>query len=117
MDVRTGEPCGCGVPDCWCGKCHGTDWVYVTAGYPLAQVPDPPVDVLVVVSMEVQEAVTRQLCLARAAAANSVYPCRACAPSLFYRWRDGHLESDHDRERCQDCISVGAAVSKKRVHA
>lgn len=37
------------------------------------------------------------------AARNSVYPCRECNSSLFYRWAGGHLESTHDRSACVEC--------------
>lgn len=111
------EPCPCGSPNCPCGKCHGVGWAWVSAGYPLAQVPEPPFDLLASLDPAATELLRSQLAAARAAAAASVYPCRACNSSLFFRWREGHLSDDHDRADCADCQSVGVAPRRRRVHA
>lgn len=43
----------------------------------------------------------------RAAAMNTVYPCKVCQPNLFFRWVGGHLDKEHDRGACEECSSIG----------
>lgn len=108
------EPCPCGNPLCTCGKCHGVGWVWVGRSYPLEQVPDPAADLLAQIPAETHAELARQVDLARKAAAASVYPCRACNSNLFFRWREGHLASDHDRGGCPECQGT---PRRRRVHA
>lgn len=110
------EACLCGSPLCTCGKCHGVEWVWVTPSYPFTQVPDPTAELLAQIPAEAHAALAAQVDLARRAAAASVYPCRACNSALFYRWRGGHLASDHDRADCPECQGAGV-VPRRRVHA
>lgn len=46
---------------------------------------------------------------ALSAARNTVYPCRTCQPDRYYRWADHHLDGNHDRSACVECIQAGAA--------
>lgn len=39
----------------------------------------------------------------RAAALNSVYPCRDCNPKAFYRWATGHYGPEHNAAGCSEC--------------
>jgi len=39
-------------------------------------------------------------------ARSTVYPCKDCQPSAFYRWAEGHFESDHDRAGCSVCSEM-----------
>lgn len=34
---------------------------------------------------------------------NSVYPCPACRPDQFKRWRDGCFLPNHSRKSCRRC--------------
>lgn len=45
---------------------------------------------------------------------NTVYPCRTCNPSLFFRWAGGHLAADHDRDACGECIEAGSGSGRGR---
>lgn len=36
-------------------------------------------------------------------ASSDVYPCPACRPKQFLRWKDGHLRGSH---RCQECDDI-----------
>lgn len=110
------EPCLCGNPLCTCGKCHGVGWAWVGRSYPLEQVPDPTADLLAQIPAEAHPRVRFHVALSRAAAAASVYPCRVCNERLFYRWRGGHLDSDHERGHCPECQSQGV-VARRRVSA
>lgn len=110
------EPCPCGSPLCNCGKCHGVGWAWVGRSYPLEQVPDPTAELLAQIPAEAHARVVQQVELQRRAAAASVYPCRACNSALFYRWRGGHLDSEHDRAHCAECQGQGV-VPRRRVSA
>ncbi len=115
--IEPPEPCPCGSPLCTCGKCHGVGWVWVGPRYPVEQVPDPAESLLAQIPAEAHAMHARQVDLQRRAAALSVYPCRACNSALFYRWREGHLASDHDRGSCPECQGQGVAPRRRRVSA
>lgn len=42
----------------------------------------------------------------RAGLADSVYPCKECQPTLFFRWAGGHLASKHDQVDCEECAEI-----------
>lgn len=115
MNPEPLEACPCGDPSCRCGRCHGVAWVQVSPEYVRRHFPDHAPDLLDPLPPEAAEYLQRQLELNRRAAANSYYPCRACAPDLFFRWRDGHLADDHDRARCPDCQGKGVAPRRRGV--
>lgn len=51
-----------------------------------------------------------------AALRNSVYPCKQCKPTQFFRWVQGHYQPGHEPEACDACKDA-LAIKGKRVHA
>lgn len=49
----------------------------------------------------------------RAALLNTVYPCKTCQPTLFYRWAGRHLDSDHDRQSCVECKALDPTTFRR----
>lgn len=86
-----------------CTRCED-GWVTVKDGYALHLYPDPDPIRMSALDPEVVEQIHDELRLKRAAAANSVYPCRTCNPSLFFRWAGGHFKLGHDYAHCDECI-------------
>ena len=113
-DLLDDGPCSCGRANCPCGRCHGTRWIEVQAGYVDRLAPDP--DTLDLAAMTDDQrahalAVARSR---RAGAADSVYPCKACAPTQFYRWAGGHLAPGHDATDCAECIDLYGKKTLRR---
>jgi hypothetical protein len=53
---------------------------------------------------------------ALAAARNTVYPCRICNKAAFFRWAGGHLDPEHDRSTCGECLEAGAPSGHRKQH-
>lgn len=83
-------------------RCDGTGWVQVLPSYADRKCA-PLLAARALVPEAELEAFDRALASALATHANSVYPCRACRPRLFYRWAGGHLHPEHNREACDEC--------------
>jgi hypothetical protein len=49
-----------------------------------------------------------------AGAKNSVYPCKVCNAVMFFRWAAGHLDSNHDRSGCSECLDARNGRSGKK---
>lgn len=89
-----------------CVKCdHG--WVTVGSGYveDHARLPDH-----VLVSGEDRDRILRAR---RAALAESVYPCRRCRPTQFFRWANGCGTPGHDVEGCKQCAFEAERMTKR----
>lgn len=101
-----------------CTKCD-KGWVTVLPAYAVHLYPDPPMDRLALLDTATAEAVHAELALKRAAAANSVYPCRNCNRPMFFRWAGGHFKLGHDVLGCAECIEVmgGARAAKRAAKA
>jgi len=89
-----------------CGRCDGHGWVQVQPQYAVDLFPDPTAERLALLNDEQQAAAWEHVRVMRAAAAESVYPCKACRPTLFFRWAGGHLGSGHDAASCTECIEA-----------
>lgn len=87
-----------------CG-CEG-GWMLVTATYVERRHPLPQQPELGAHEDDYRryDAQVAQVERRRAASTNTVYPCRACRPDDFARWAGGHLDPDHNRHDCPDCI-------------
>lgn len=110
---RCGARCRCPA-----GKCHGTRYVEVQPGYAEQEHPDPDPDLLAPLDDHQRELLLWQVHLQRTAAANTVYPCRACAPAVFFRWVGKHFAADHDRGSCDECIeALGGRQPRRLSHA
>lgn len=48
---------------------------------------------------------------------NSVYPCRICKPSEFFRWAKGHFAREHDIATCVECIAAHGGAKAAKRHA
>lgn len=87
-----------------CSRCAGAQWIQVGEKYAehLATKAHDPEE-------EPQAWAGR-----RAAFLNSYYPCPTCNRTMFFRWQGGHLDKDHVRAGCADCIDAGAAKRGSR---
>ncbi len=101
----TDPSCGRGKR-CPCSKCHGGRWVPVLPSYATHMHPDPTMEQLAVLTEAEQDTLWAELGAKRAAAENSVYPCRQCAPALFFRWAGGHFGLHHNTAECEECIEL-----------
>lgn len=88
-----------------CTKCDG-GYVTVQPAYAVHLFPDPTAEQVVGMSTEAHQALLDEIETRRAAARNSVYPCRRCNPPLFFRWAGGHLALGHDVLTCSECIEL-----------
>jgi hypothetical protein len=106
------EPAPCTDPSCGrgkrcpCSKCHGHRWVDVLPSYAVHMHPDPTLEQLAALGEEAQAELWADLGRKRRAAENSVYPCRQCAPALFFRWAGGHFGLHHNAAECDECIEL-----------
>lgn len=84
-----------------CTKCDGHGWMQVAESYAIRNAERPKA----LDSADETERAAAQVLydLRLASARNSVYPCRACTRTLFFRWAGGHLAKDHDRGSCDEC--------------
>lgn len=89
-------------------------WISVGRSYALAQFPEPTLEDLAELTDD--EANERRLTLdrQRAAAANSVYPCRVHKPAQFAQWAAGHYAQGHDRSTCPECRALDGRASGRR---
>lgn len=97
-----------------CNNCDGHGWVQVTPGYATNLIKPPTLERTAGLDTEQVAALHTHTELQRAAAADSVYPCRVCRYELFLRWAGGHLDSRHDAASCDDCIEVTGRRRRKR---
>lgn len=87
--------------------CQGSGWRYVREHYAEQLYPEPPPtgdtspDGVAAYLAKVEHAR-----LMRAAALQSVYPCREHNAAMFFRWAGGHLGTDHDRSECPECSEL-----------
>lgn len=90
------------------GPCTRCDrgWITVKASYAVHLFPDPTMEQLADLDDDQQAGLWYTIEASRAAARNSVYPCRRCNRVMFYRWAEGHLATGHDALRCSECIEV-----------
>lgn len=88
-----------------CVRCEG-GWVQVRPEYAVHRFPDPTMEQLAGADDATRAAMWRTVECSRAAARNSVYPCRRCRPEAFYRWAGGHLDAGHDVLACSECIEL-----------
>lgn len=98
------------MPECSNDRCHD-GWVEVTDAYAERTFPLPPPLALDATpeeqadhALRVEMATAKQL-----AAKGTVYPCRLCRPSQFYKWARGCFGPEHDAASCSDCQSDGTA--------
>lgn len=90
-----------------CTDCEGTGWRRVLPTYAEHMYPSPAADLLGAQLGEAAFAeLVRQTDMKRAAAVNTVYPCRTCRPNQFYRWANGHYGAEHDADRCPQCVAT-----------
>ncbi len=114
------EPPECTDPSCGrgkrcpCSKCHGHRWVPVQPGYALHMHPDPTIEQLAVLDEAGQAKLWAEVASKRAAAENSVYPCRQCAPQLFFRWAGGHFAMGHLAVECDECTELLGRKAARR---
>lgn len=101
-----------------CRRCEGTGWVQVQDAYAVHLYPDPTLEQLAGLDDTAADEVVAQVQLQRAAAANSVYPCRDCNPPMFFRWAGGHFKLGHDYAKCDECIEVlgGRRAARRAVN-
>lgn len=87
-------------------------WVFVQDGYVdrLAPVPFREAEQ----SDEVYAALVAANEARRSALARTVYPCKDCRPTQFFRWAAGHFAGDHDRTACPDCRDGRVAGTGRR---
>jgi hypothetical protein len=89
--------------ECTARRCeHG--WVSVGSSYVEREAKVPPH--IASEDPAVRAEAEKLYAQARAAVANSVYPCRECNAPTFFRWAAGHLDSAHNRAGCEDCQEV-----------
>ncbi len=83
-------------------------WVTVTAAYVdrYAPIPTPPDPTAPAATWAEYDQLAAHVHAIRAGLVNTVYPCRHCRPSLFYRWVGRHFEPDHDAGACTECHDV-----------
>lgn len=96
-----------------CDRCDG-GWRTVTEGYVDRLAPIPTALDLAPFTEEEQGAILYLNGVKRAALRDSVYPCSDCNSSAFYRWAGGHLEANHDRGRCLECVELDKARGHRR---
>lgn len=89
-----------------CDQCAGTGWVQVKAAYAVHLFPDPTHAQLAGLTEGEAQAVNDATAERRRFALDSVYPCRECAPAMFFRWAGGHFKMGHDPGSCTECIEV-----------
>jgi hypothetical protein len=80
--------------------------VDVLPSYAVHMHPDPTLEQLAALGEEAQAELWADLGRKRRAAENSVYPCRQCAPALFFRWAGGHFGLHHNAAECDECIEL-----------
>lgn len=90
-----------------CSRCAGASWVQVGEKY-AEHLATKAVD---------REKDPAEWAARRAAYLNSYYPCPTCNRAMFFRWQGGHLDRDHVRAGCPECIDAGAAKRGTRRHA
>jgi len=114
------DPAPCTDPSCGrgkrcpCSKCHGARWVQVQPAYAVQHHPDPTAEQLAATDEEGQAQLWAQVMSSRRAAENSYYPCRQCAPGLFFRWAGGHLAMNHSTADCDECIELMGKRAARR---
>lgn len=96
-------------------RCDGTGWVTVQPEYAAHMYPDPAPDVLASLTPDLANALEWQVYERRAAATNTVYPCRVHKADLFYRWAGKHFAKDHDPGSCAECIEVRSGPRVRRM--
>lgn len=94
-----------------CAPCDGSGWRRVQAKYAEHQASLKVPRELDVEWTAAHEKAWRS---AYETALNSVYPCKDCNTEMFWRWANGHLDREHDRASCAECIALGVPGSKKR---
>lgn len=100
------------MPRADCEPCQGTGWRKVQPKYAehQANLRHPaPED-----GSDRTDVAQRQWRSAYLTALNTVYPCKDCNTETFWRWANGHLDSQHDRSNCAECIALGVVGSKRR---
>lgn len=99
-------------------RCDGTGWVSVKPTYAEHMYPDPPPEVLAQLPIDQADQLHVEVATRRAAALNTVYPCRVHKADLFCRWAGHHFDKDHDANACAECLEArnGPAV-RRRSHA
>lgn len=90
-----------------CSRCDGAGWVQVGGKY-AEHLASKAHD---------REKEPQAWAARRASYLNSYYPCSACNRPMFFRWQGGHLDKDHVRAGCPECIDAGAAKRGTRRHA
>lgn len=96
-------------------KCGNTGWVDVQPQYAAHMYPDPEATVLAQLPADQAQLLVAEVAARRAAAANTVYPCRLHQATLFYRWAGKHFEKDHDPGTCAECIEVRSGPRVRRM--
>lgn len=81
-------------------------WRTVQPSYADHLYPAPTLDEMAGLTEADQFVLLQQIETKRAGAARSVYPCRRCNPTAFYRWAAGHWSADHDPGGCADCMTA-----------
>lgn len=93
-----------------CDRCE-FGWRTVSDSYPERLVPTPDLSGL---PPDLAAVARRDIEARRASLAGSVYPCKECQPTLFYRWAGGHLASKHDRGDCEECQEIARGKRPSR---
>ncbi len=96
-----------------CSHCGNIGWVFVADAYAERMHPVPTAVQAKYLDTDLQLLAAR-VGAARAAAADSVYPCKRCNTDLFYRWAGGHLDSKHDRGSCDECCDLAGRRPRRR---
>lgn len=94
-----------------CTDCDSSGWRRVTTKYAEHQAntkhPAPE-------DRERTDAEQRLWRSAYETARNTVYPCKTCQPSVFWRWANGHFDPQHDRAACPECTTPKGAKRSQR---
>ena len=94
-----------------CERCDG-GWKPVTESYVVRLAPMPaPLDLALAAEpgmADAYDALVLEVEARRASLRQSVYPCKDCNSSAFYRWAGRHFEVNHDRTGCAECREYDA---------
>lgn len=96
-------------------RCDGHGWVSVQPSYAAHLFPDPAPEVLAALPEDQANELWWQVDQRRAAALNTVYPCRVHKADLFFRWAGKHFAKDHDPGGCAECMEARTGPRVRRM--
>lgn len=95
------------MTECPNARCEG-GWIPVLDGYVERNAPEPELPEGDGPELDAIRAKLVMEYQARCASlSNTWYPCSECNKRMFFRWRGGHLDADHNREDCEECVVPG----------